>query len=87
VGTPVVATPDAVFGMGLEAGQGLLLADQDGTLAEQCRMLLQDSAMAQQTSLRARAQVEERFGFDVTYGHLARELRAFVGKGTVSVQD
>jgi glycosyltransferase involved in cell wall biosynthesis len=81
VGTPVVATPDAVFGMGLEAGQGLLLAKQDGTLAEQCRMLLQDCAMAQQTSMRARAQVEERFGLDATYGHLARELRALVEKG------
>jgi glycosyltransferase involved in cell wall biosynthesis len=87
VGTPVVATPDAVFGMGLEAGQGLLLAEQDGTLAEQCRKLLQDGAMSQQMSLRARAQVEERFGFDATYGHLAQELRAFVGKHAVSVQD
>jgi glycosyltransferase involved in cell wall biosynthesis len=81
VGTPVVATPDAVFGMGLEAGQGLLLAEQDDTLAEQCRMLLLDCAMAQQTSIRARAQVEERFGFDATYGYLARELRAFAAKG------
>jgi glycosyltransferase involved in cell wall biosynthesis len=84
VGTPVVATPDAVFGMGLEGGQGLLLAEQDGALAEQCRMLLQDDAMAQQMSLRARAQIEERFGFDVTYGSLAEELRTFVEQGAMS---
>jgi glycosyltransferase involved in cell wall biosynthesis len=87
VGTPVVATPDAVFGMELKAGQGLLLADEDGTLAQQCRILLQDGATAQQMSLRARAQVEARFGFDSTYGHLAQELRAFVEQGATSVQD
>jgi glycosyltransferase involved in cell wall biosynthesis len=84
VGTPVVATPDAVFGMGLEAGQGLLLAEEDGMLAEQCRILLQDGPMAQQMSLLGRAQVEERFGFDATYGHLAQELLAFVEKGAAS---
>jgi hypothetical protein len=43
--------------------------------------------MARQASMRARAQVETRFGFDATYGHLAQELRALVGKGAVSVQD
>jgi hypothetical protein len=68
----------------LEGGQGLLLAEQDGALAEQCRMLLQDDAMAQQMSLRARAQIEERFGFDVTYGSLAEELRTFVEQGAMS---
>ena len=74
VGTPVVATPDAVFGMGLDIGQGLLLAEHNDTLADHCRMLLQDGAMAHEQSLRARQQVEQRFSFDATYGHLAREL-------------
>ena len=80
VGTPVVATPDAVYGMEMVDGEGLLLAEQDGMLAEHCRILLQDGGLAQQVSSRARAQVEERFSFDATYGKLAQELRAFLVK-------
>jgi glycosyltransferase involved in cell wall biosynthesis len=78
VGVPVVATPDAVFGMGLHAGCGLLLAEDDRGLAEQCRILLLSRETAFEHSAGARRQVEERFGFDATYGHLARELYRLV---------
>jgi len=84
VGTPVVATPDAVFGMGLEVGEGLHLAERDGALAEQCRILLQDYAVAHDQSMRARKQVEERFSFDETYGRLARDLSQLVRKAPSS---
>src|SRR5439155_1985850 len=61
VGVPIVATPDAVFGMGLEAGPGLLLAEQDPMLADHCRMLLGNLGMARSQSLRARQQVDREF--------------------------
>jgi hypothetical protein len=37
--------------------------------------------MALQMSLRARAQVEERFAFDATYCYLAQELLALAEQG------
>ena len=78
VGTPVVATPDAVFGMGLEAGRGLLLAEEDGMLADHCCMLLRNLAMAHNHSVQAREQVDRQFNFDTTYGRLARDLLRLV---------
>jgi len=74
VGTPIVATPDAVFGMGLDAGRGLLLAEQDIALAAHCHRLIENLRMAQSQSAQAREQVEREFSFEATYGRLAREL-------------
>ena len=84
VGVPIVATPDAVFGMGLEAGPGLLLAEQDPMLADHCRMLLGNLGMARSQSLRARQQVEREFSFEATYGRLARELLQLVREAPAS---
>ena len=78
VGVPVVATPDAVFGMGLAPGRGLFLHETDEALANQCLALLHDPAELAAQSRLARQQVEETFSFQATYARLAQALRAVV---------
>jgi glycosyltransferase involved in cell wall biosynthesis len=78
VGVPVVATPDAVFGMGLTPGRGLFLHETDEALANQCLALLHDPAELAAQSRLARQQVEETFSFQATYARLAQALRAMV---------
>lgn len=77
LGVPVVATPDAVYGMGLHDGKGLLLAQDDARLAALCVELIQQPDLAANQSALARKQVEEKFSFEATYGQLARALCDF----------
>ncbi|MBI5645297.1 MAG: glycosyltransferase [Ignavibacteriae bacterium] len=73
-GVPVVASPDAVYGMGLRQDHGLLLGDTDDDLAHGALRLMDDDSFAEEQSLRARAQVEDGYSFESTYGGLARDL-------------
>ena len=84
VGVPVVATPDAVWGMGLDVGKGLLLGEEDGELADDCRVLLQRPELARQMSLLARQQIEARFSLEATYGYLAHQLHALARRRVVA---
>lgn len=77
LGVPVVATPDAVYGMGMDVNKGLFLAEADEELAEYCLALIQQPDWAQQQSLLARQQVEGKFSFEATYGQLAKDLYEF----------
>jgi glycosyltransferase involved in cell wall biosynthesis len=77
LGVPVVATPDAVYGMGLTAGEGLLLAEQDVALSNYAVSLAQDRAWAQTQSRLARQQMEAKFSFVATYEALAKTLFTF----------
>jgi glycosyltransferase involved in cell wall biosynthesis len=82
LGLPVVATPDAVHGMDLTAGSGLLLADSDEALARHTIDLLARPAYAAVQSRAARDQVVSQYGFDSTYGQLATELASWsAGQG------
>jgi glycosyltransferase involved in cell wall biosynthesis len=74
LGVPLVTSPDAVWGMELEDGKGLLLGKDENELATQALRLLDDSHFANEQSLLARQQVERVFSIDNTYGRLAREL-------------
>jgi glycosyltransferase involved in cell wall biosynthesis len=78
LGVPVVTTPDAVDGMGLEAGRGLMLTSSDEAMAEAALELLRDPAETERQSRGARDQVERTLGFEATYGRLADDLAAFV---------
>jgi glycosyltransferase involved in cell wall biosynthesis len=77
-GVPVIATSDAVYGMSMQDGQGLLLEETDEGMAQAALCLIQDQARLTEQSRRARRQVVEQYGFDATYGRLARELRDFI---------
>jgi glycosyltransferase involved in cell wall biosynthesis len=74
LGAPVVASPDAVYGMELEPNRGLLLGRDDQEMINHALRLLGDSGFAAEQSRFARRQVEERFSVEVTYGKLMREL-------------
>ena len=76
LGVPVVATPDAVFGMGMIPGRGLFLEESDGQLAARALELLESREWAVEQSRRAREMVIDKFSFEATYGRLARELLA-----------
>lgn len=80
LGLPVVATADAVHGMDLETGQGLLLAESDPDLAGHALSLLQNEPLRHEQSLLAHQQVQEKFSFEATYGAMAAELRSLVRK-------
>lgn len=78
LGVPVVATPDAVYGMGLRTEHGLLLADDYPALAVQALRLLTDTDLLYAQSEHARKEVERCFSLDQTYGALARRLHAWL---------
>jgi polysaccharide biosynthesis protein PslH len=77
LGVPVVATPEAVFGMDLQAEEGLWLAETDQGLAALSGRLLASQELAIRQSKMARAQVETKFSFEATYGQLADNLCRF----------
>jgi glycosyltransferase involved in cell wall biosynthesis len=80
LGVPLIATPDAINGMELAPGNGLLLASNPGEMARHVVQLLRDPSLARDHSLAARAQVSDRFDFSQTYGRLAHELEEWIEK-------
>lgn len=80
LGVPLIATPDAVHGMELEPGRGLLLAIDAREMANQVLRLLREPSLAREHSLAAHQQVTPRFDFPQTYGRLASELEEWLEK-------
>lgn len=78
LGVPVAATHDAVYGMGMIEGEGLLLDNNDMALAEYSVKLIEKPEWAKDQSRLARKQVEDMFSFEGTYGKLSHELYKFV---------
>lgn len=74
LGVPVAASPDAVYGMELEEGKGVLLGEGENGLASVALRLLTDRAFADEQSQFAREQVERLFSMRDTYGRLAAQL-------------
>jgi glycosyltransferase involved in cell wall biosynthesis len=74
LGVPVVASQDAVYGMELEPGRGLLLGRDYQEMIGHALRLLNNSDFAVQQSRFARQQIEQRFSAEATYGALMREL-------------
>jgi glycosyltransferase involved in cell wall biosynthesis len=77
LGIPVVVSPDAVYGMGMDVGRGILMEETDKKMAQTCIDLLRNPEFARRQSQQARAQVEEKFSLETTYGQLARNLFEF----------
>jgi glycosyltransferase involved in cell wall biosynthesis len=78
LGVPVITTSDAVYGMDLDPGRGLVLAENVEEMASKVIELLRDPALAREHSLAARQQVTERFAFGHTYGKFAVELEQWL---------
>jgi glycosyltransferase involved in cell wall biosynthesis len=75
LGVPVIATPDAVDGMELESGLGLLLVDSDEKLASTAVELLSAPERLSEQSRLARREMERLYSLENTYGRLMIELR------------
>jgi polysaccharide biosynthesis protein PslH len=78
LGVPIVASPDAVYGMNMTTGQGIFLSPTDEGLAQYTLDLVCQPAFAQQQSKLARAQMEQKFSYEATYGQFATDLLNFV---------
>ena len=78
VGVPVVASPDAVAGMGMTVGNGLFLAKDATEFAAYADSLLASPTFAMAQSRLARQQMDELFSLDATYYRLMRELESWL---------
>lgn len=83
-GTPVVCSPDAVYGMGLAEAGAVAVGDDSEALARLAIELLDHPDRAQELSRTGRRAVEDRYSFDATYGHLADELATFAASRSSS---
>ncbi len=70
LGVPAVVTPDAVHGMDMPHGNGILLGDSDGQLADHCLDLLEDRCFQSEQSRLARQHVERVYSFEKYVRHV-----------------
>jgi polysaccharide biosynthesis protein PslH len=77
LGVPVVASPEAVYGMDLEDRQGVLLESHSRSMVNACLKLLNDRDFSEDQSRKARAKVVRQYSFENTYGKLAEEVYRF----------
>jgi glycosyltransferase involved in cell wall biosynthesis len=78
LGVPVVASPDAVDGMELESGRGLMLVDSDEKMASTALELLSSPERLEEQSRLARSEMERLYSLENTYGRLFTELKEWV---------
>lgn len=74
LGVPLVTSPDAVYGMDLEHGKGLLLGADDEELAGHVLSLIRNPKLSQEQSQLGRQSVEERYSVESTYERLMSEV-------------
>ena len=78
LGVPVISTADAVDGMELRDGDGILFRETNEEISKAAIGLINDRSFAEQLSRRARDAVVRLYGFEATYGSLARNLVEWV---------
>lgn len=80
LGVPVVASPDAAWGMDLEDSRGIFFESSDPDLAARTVRLLKDSTSAETASREARSQIERTYSFENCYEKLAEDLSEWAGE-------
>ncbi len=78
LGVPLVTTIDAVDGMELEDGKGILLGEENSELAEKTLKVLKDREFAVRLSEQARLEIEKLYSFENTYDKLTSELAGWL---------
>src|SRR5207302_5513714 len=78
-GTPLVATPRAVAGLALGAGEEVLVADDAAGLAASAVALLRDPARGRAQARAARALVERRYRWEDSAAGVEAAWRAALG--------
>jgi len=74
LGVPVIASSDAVYGMGFDKGSGIIWGNDSAEMATNAVNLLHDESELHRQSYLARLQVEEKFSYEATYFKLSAEL-------------
>jgi glycosyltransferase involved in cell wall biosynthesis len=74
LGVPVVSTPEAVSGMELRHGRGILWGSNGRELAENALMFIEDPAFAREQGRIARREIERLLSIERTYGKWMQEL-------------
>lgn len=77
LGITLVVSPDAMYGMGMDVGRGILVEETDKKMVQTCIDLLRNPEFARHQSQQGRAQVEEKFSLEATYGQFAKDLFEF----------
>lgn len=80
IGVPVIASPDAVAGMGMTVGDGLFLAESVPEFASHALRLVSEPDFALQQSRLARQQTERLFSLEATYLALMRDLNLWLAQ-------
>jgi len=78
LGIPVIASPDAIEGMGIKNGFGVLIAKTCEEFSNKGIEIASNFAYAKQLSIIARSEVESLFSADKTYGNLFRDIEALI---------
>jgi glycosyltransferase involved in cell wall biosynthesis len=78
LGVPVLATPDAVDGMELRSGQGLILVESDQAMASRALELLSTPERLSVQSRIARSEMERLYSLENSYGRLITELHSWL---------
>ncbi|MBN1304037.1 MAG: glycosyltransferase [Anaerolineales bacterium] len=74
LGVPIVASMDAVHGMGLKIGNGILVGEKLSDLVQLSLGLLGNPAELERQSSLARKQIETSYSYESTYGKFADEF-------------
>lgn len=77
LGVPVITTQDAVRGMGFVNDEGIFVEDIQRFASRAMQLLLDGNELRRQSRM-SRIQVEQQYGYDVTYRRFAKELLSFV---------
>ena len=80
LGIPVVASEDAVFGMGFKIGEGIFLGKTPQEMAQISLKLLSDDNYAKTHSGLGRLQIEKEFSFEATYKKFSKELLSSINR-------
>jgi polysaccharide biosynthesis protein PslH len=78
LGVPAVVSPDAVSGMELRDGEGVLIGVTEIDQAERALRLVGDPGFAREQGRLGRARVEQVFSLQNTYGTLVTDLESWL---------
>ena len=84
LGVPVIATPDAVDGMELKSGRGLMLVGSDEKMASTALQLLSAPDRLAEQGRFARSEMERLYSLENTYDRLITELKEWLEQRRVA---
>jgi glycosyltransferase involved in cell wall biosynthesis len=80
MGVPIVVTPQAIKGMGIKNGEGLLIEETPSSFAQAVLNVIDNQAYAKELGVRGRKVVLERFSKEATYDRLTEFLFEYLSK-------